>query len=98
MCSWGIACRCYSNYIFILDLKHGLKGLSKDSCKTRRGTLKFWNSVRLIVEFYGNFIEPDNLIKMAGEMSMHFAALRVLGVVQLGAPFSMYCCILLRLQ
>ena len=28
-CSWSIACRRYSNYIFILDLKPGFSGLGK---------------------------------------------------------------------
>ena len=35
-CSWSIACRCCSNYIFILDLTPGVNGLGKDNGKTRR--------------------------------------------------------------
>ena len=37
-------------YIFILDLAPGFIGLGKDSCKTRRGTIKFDDLVRLILE------------------------------------------------
>ena len=40
-CSWGIACRRCSNYIFILDLTPGFTGLGKDNCKTRPKSLKF---------------------------------------------------------
>ena len=47
-CSWRIACRRCSNYIFILDLTHGFNRLGKDNCKTGRESLKFWNLVRLI--------------------------------------------------
>ena len=35
-CSWSIACRRYSNYIFILDLAPGSNRLGKYNCKTRR--------------------------------------------------------------
>ena len=48
-CSWSIACRRCSNYIFILDLTCGFKGLAKDNCKTRRKTYKFGDFVRLTV-------------------------------------------------
>ena len=34
--SWSIACRQYSNYIFILDLTPCFIGLDKDNCKARR--------------------------------------------------------------
>ena len=34
-CSWSIACRRCSNYIFILDLTPGFNGLGKGNCKTR---------------------------------------------------------------
>ena len=46
------ACRCYSNYIFILDLIPGFNGLSKDNCKTREKTSKFLDLVRLILEVW----------------------------------------------
>ena len=49
-CSWSIACRRCSNYIFILDLTPGFIGLGKDNCSTRRETVKFGDSVRLILE------------------------------------------------
>ena len=41
-CSWSIACRRCSNYIFILDLTPGFSGLGRDNCKTRRETFKLW--------------------------------------------------------
>ena len=49
-CSWSIACRRCSNYIFILDLTLGFNGLSKDNYMVRRETFKFRDLVRLIVE------------------------------------------------
>ena len=49
-CSWSIACRRCSKYIFILDLTPGFIGLGKDNCKTRWGTIKFGGLVRLILE------------------------------------------------
>ena len=45
-CSWSIACRRCSNYIFILDLTPGLKG----HFTTRWGSFKFLDLVRLILE------------------------------------------------
>ena len=44
------ACRRCSNYIFILDLTPGFKGLGKDDFKTRWESFKFWYLVRLILE------------------------------------------------
>ena len=49
-CSWSIACRRCSNYIFILNLTPGFNGLGKDNYKMRRETIKFWDLVRLILE------------------------------------------------
>ena len=49
-CSWSIACRRCSNYIFILDLTSGFKGLGKGDFKTRWESFKFWDLVRLILE------------------------------------------------
>ena len=46
-CSWSIACRCCSNYIFILKLTPEFSGLSKDNWKTRREISKFWDLVCL---------------------------------------------------
>ena len=45
-----IACRRCSNYIFILDLTPGFKGLGKDDFKTRWDSFQFWDLVRLILE------------------------------------------------
>ena len=49
-CSWSIACRRCSNYIFILNLTPGFNKLHKDNCKTRRETFKFL--VRFILEIW----------------------------------------------
>ena len=50
ICSWSIACRRCSNYIFILDLTHSFNGLGKDNFKTRRESFNFWDLVQLILE------------------------------------------------
>ena len=42
-CSWSIACRRCTNYIFILNYTPGFSILHKGDCKTRRATFKFWN-------------------------------------------------------
>ena len=39
-CSWSIACRRCSNYIFILNLTPGFNGLSEDNCKRIQETFK----------------------------------------------------------
>ena len=49
-CSWSIACRRCSNYIFILNLTRGFNGLGKDNWKTRRETFMFGDWVCLIFE------------------------------------------------
>ena len=49
-CSWSIACRPCSNYIFILNLTPGFNGLGKDNYKMRREAFKFWDLVCLILE------------------------------------------------
>ena len=49
-CSWSIACRRCSNYIFILDLTPGFIGLGKDNCKARQEAFQFGDPVRLILE------------------------------------------------
>ena len=46
-CSWSIACRRYSNYIFILNLTPGFNGSGTGNCKTRRETFMFWDWVPL---------------------------------------------------
>ena len=49
-CSWSIAGRRCSNYIFILDLTPGFSGLGKDNCKPRRESFKIWDLVELKLE------------------------------------------------
>ena len=49
-CSWSIACRRCSNYIFIINLTPGFNGLGKDNYKMRWEAFKFWDLVRLILE------------------------------------------------
>ena len=49
-CSWSIAWRHCSNYIFIIDLTLSFNGLDKDNCKARWETFKFWDLVHLILE------------------------------------------------
>ena len=49
-CSWSIACRRCSNYIFILNLTSGFNGLGKDNYQMRREAFKFRDLVRLILE------------------------------------------------
>ena len=56
-CSWSIACRRCSNYIFILHLTLGFNILRKDNCKPRRETVKFGDLVRLILEIL-RYISP----------------------------------------
>ena len=55
------ACRCCSNYIFILDLTPGFDELGKDSCKTRRSAQKVYE----LIEWYRSSvwaISEDRLI------------------------------------
>ena len=47
-CSWSIACRHCSHYIFILNLTPGFNELGKDNCKTRQESFKFCYLVHLI--------------------------------------------------
>ena len=42
----------WGNYIFILDLTIGSNKLRKDMCKVKWQTLRFWNSVRLILDVW----------------------------------------------
>ena len=60
-CSWSIACRRCSNYIFILDLTHGFSGLGKDDCKTGREKSKFldlelWRHVIIAVLWHCSWL------------------------------------------
>ena len=49
-CSWSIACRRCSNYIFILDLTSGFKGFGKESRRTVWESFKCFDLVCLILE------------------------------------------------
>ena len=49
-CTWSIAYRRCSNYIFILNLTSGFKGFGKDNRKTLQESFKCWDSVPLILE------------------------------------------------
>ena len=49
-CSWSIACRRCSNYIFILGLTPGSNGLGKHNYKMRQESFKLRYLVRLISE------------------------------------------------
>ena len=64
-CSWSIAYRRCSNYIFILDWTPGFNRLRKDNCKTRQESIKFWNLVRLILEisrWFTSLVMPYDVI------------------------------------
>ena len=50
-----IACRRFSNYIFIIDLTPGFNGLGKDNYKMRREKLKFEIWCALYHRLYGNY-------------------------------------------
>ena len=49
-CNWSMACRCCSNYIFILILTPGFNGLGKDKCKIRWDSLKYWDLVQFMLD------------------------------------------------
>ena len=49
-CTWSIACRRCSNYMFVLNSTPGFNGLGKGNCKTREETFKFLDLVCLILE------------------------------------------------
>ena len=51
-CSWSMACRRCSTYIFIIDLAPSFNRLGKNNCDTRGETLKFWDSVWLLLEIW----------------------------------------------
>ena len=51
-CSWSIACRRCSNYIFIFDLTLGFNRLRKGNCKARWETFKVWDLVHCILEIW----------------------------------------------
>ena len=59
-CSWSIAYRRCSNYIFILDLTCGFNGLGKDNCKMRQKNIKFGVAyIRglMVVMWFSRFME-----------------------------------------
>ena len=51
-CSWSIACRHCTNYIFIFDLIPVFNRLHKGNCKIIWETFKVWGLVRLILEIW----------------------------------------------
>ena len=51
ICSWSIACRRCSNYIFILHLSPGFNMLHKDNCKPIREAFQFLDLVSYIRDF-----------------------------------------------
>ena len=69
-CSWSIACRRCSNYIFILNLTHGFNGLGKDNYKTRREAVKFWDLVRLILDTLRYWDSAGRLFCIIGIFSL----------------------------
>ena len=60
--------RC-SNYILILDLTPGFNGLSKNNCKTRLETFKFWDLVRLIQEVLRYEITLTDIARIGNQQS-----------------------------
>ena len=68
-CSWSIACRRCSNYIFALDLTPGFIALGEDNCTTRRATSKFGDLVRLILEILRYIKNSDTNVITAGNVS-----------------------------
>ena len=58
-CSWSIACRRCSNYIFILHLTLAFNILQKDNIYPRRETFQFGDLVRLILDIL-RYINRDN--------------------------------------
>ena len=54
-CSWNIACRRCSNYIFILNLTPGFNRKGEDICKSRRETFKFKDLVPLVLEIWASW-------------------------------------------
>ena len=59
-------CRCYSNYIFILDLTPGFIGMGNDNCKKRWESFKFCDLVQLILEILQyNFKEHSDITVMS---------------------------------
>ena len=55
-CSWSIACRRCSNYIFILDLTPGFNGLHKDNCETR------WETFNQVLGFAATYIRDFTVL------------------------------------
>ena len=69
-CSWSIACRRCSNFIFILDLTSGFRGSGKDRHKTGRESFKGWDLVRLILKTWRWIIT-----KILSEMLRYYRAM-----------------------
>ena len=57
-CSWSIACRRFSSWVFILDLLPGFNGLGKDNYKTRREKVQLGELVLLISDVWRHVLYP----------------------------------------
>ena len=55
-CTWSIACRHCSKYIFLLDLTPGFNGMGKYNCKTKRETFELLDLVCLMIEVWQWFL------------------------------------------
>ena len=92
-CSWIIACRRCSNYIFILDLTSGFKGFGKDSRKTIWESFKCWDLVCLILETWRYvFVLSENVackglrpISQSGIPQKYAFVLASINIVLLGS-------------
>ena len=51
ICSWSIACRLCSNYIFILNVTPGFNGLDKTTARQDEEHLSFWTWCALYYRF-----------------------------------------------
>ena len=85
-CSWSITCRRCSNYIFVLDLTPGFKGLGKDDFKTRWESFKFWDLVRLILEFL-RYLSICDAFEMSNQWQMTYKATFLSACISLIAFF-----------
>ena len=63
-CSWSIACRRCSNYIFILDLTSGFNGWGKNNYMMRQETSKFGDLVHILLEIL------QSVLRLQGAVSI----------------------------
>ena len=89
-CSWSIACRHCSNYIFILNLTPDFNGLGKDSYKMRREAFKSWDLVRLILETLRYFVSYNKFSMTQvhySDVIMSMMASQITGISIVAQPF-----------